>query len=172
LRDSRMGINASGIDRTDTAAGHGRDDQPTILATRRQELDRLACIHIKSGRQFRPENDGVRIISKVIEISVDNLVRQIGCLQMKSWIDPEKIDCRVFKTGARAERAAQHWGTGNDIGKLPAHPHDCAGVVYSLKIAAVCRLYFRVLGRCEHGRTWPKAVTNNHRAVVAESRVY
>ena len=49
---------------------------------------------------------------------------EIGGLEMKRGLDAVKIDSRILKARARAERSAQDRRAGDDISKLPADPHD------------------------------------------------
>ena len=47
------------------------------------------------------------IVPKIVKLPGDDLLPDIGGLEMERGIDSEKIDRGVFKPGPRAERAAQ-----------------------------------------------------------------
>ena len=74
------------------------------------------------------------LFRKSSKLPVNQLVENIRRLRVQSGIDAVKIDSRVLKSCTSAHRSAQDRGTGNHIGKLPAHPHDFIGVGDAFKI--------------------------------------
>jgi hypothetical protein len=68
---------------------------------------------------------------------------QVRRLQVQHWVYAEEIDGRVFKAGARTERAAQHGRRRGDIRELPAHAHDLARVRHTLEVTPMGCVRFR-----------------------------
>ena len=136
LRNFRMAIDAAGIDCADTAARDSRDREAPVFAARRKQLHGVAGGDAERFRQPRTDDDRVRIVAKILELPGDDLLANIGRLQVERGIDAEEIDGGVFKLGARAERPAQDRRAGRDIGKSPTDTHDLAGVRDALEIAA------------------------------------
>src|SRR5438034_11743593 len=95
-------------------------------------------------------------------------MENISGLCMQSGIDAVKIDSRVLKSRARADRSAQHRRTRDDIGKLPARPHDLVGIGDPFKINATLHASVRVFGG---NHEWfvarPKRDLTNKAALVA-----
>ncbi len=134
LRDPHMRINAAGIDDADAAARDRCDDKSAIFASGRKQLNRVARPNLEGVGQARTDDDRVRVVAKIIEASGDNLLGQIGGLEMESGLDAEKVDGGVLESGPRAERSAQDRRAGGDIGELPADSHDFPRVRDSRKI--------------------------------------
>ena len=96
-------------------------------------------------------------------------MENISGLCMQSGIDAVKIDSRVLKSRARADRSAQHRRTRDDIGKLPARPHDLVGIGDPFKINATLHASVRVFGG---NHEWfvarPKTRFDDQRAIAAD----
>ena len=96
----------------------------------------------------------------------------IGRPEVQRRIDPEKIDRRIFKSGARGERAAQNRRAGDDVGKSPADAHDFGRVRDPFEIAATRRFDVRVFRRDEQVVVARAKLRAQHdRAVAPESGI-
>ena len=62
-----MRINADRIDRTHAASCDGRDRETPVLATWGKQLHRVAGSDAEQVRQFRPDDQRARVVSKIIE---------------------------------------------------------------------------------------------------------
>lgn len=97
------------------------------------------------------------------------MAQDIGSLCVEGGVDAVEIDGRVLKSSASAYGSAQNRRTGNDIGELPAHPHDFVGVGDAFKIETAFRIRLGVL-RGDHERliAWTKTGPDDERAIAAD----
>ena len=102
LRDTGVTIDAHRVNRADAAARYSRNIETAILTAGGEQLHAFASRNIQCVGQTRSDNHGVRSITKIIQTAFHKLMREIGCLEMKRRVDPEKIDRCIFKTGASA----------------------------------------------------------------------
>ena len=121
-----MAVNSAVIDRADSAARDGGDDKSPVFSAGRKELHGVARLTRSRSASFEPTITEYRVVAKIVEGAVHQLVREIGRLNMQSRLDPEKIDGGIFKSRAGAERATQDRRGGHHVGKLSAHAHDFA----------------------------------------------
>ena len=131
-----MRINAAGIDHADAAPRDGRHGKAPIFAAGRKQLNRVACADFERIRQPRTDDDGVRVVAKFIERPRDDLLREIGGLEVVGGIDAEEIDSCILETGARTEGAAQDRRAGGHVRELPADPHDLGRVRNAAEVVA------------------------------------
>ena len=140
LCDAGVGINPGGINRSDARARDRRNGEPPVLTAGRKQLHGVAEAGLKDLRQTRTNDNRAGVVSKIVKAALDQLMEKIGRLRMKSGFDSIKIDSRIFKPGACAQCSAQDRRTRNDIGELPAYPHDFICVSDPLEIRAAPRL--------------------------------
>ena len=137
LGNSRMCVNAAGIDRAHATARNGGDIEAPIFPARREQLNGVAWLDLEQVGQSISNNHAGRVVAKIIESAIDDLLRQIGRTEMRCRIDAEKLGRGCFEPGPRANRAAKHRRACNHVGKLPADPHDFAHVRDSFEIISV-----------------------------------
>ena len=93
----------------------------------------------RASARREPTNDRVRVIAKIVEASGDELLGQIGGLEMEGGLDAEEIGGGILESRAGTERSAQDRRTRGDIGKLAADAHDFPGIRDSAEIVAARR---------------------------------
>src|SRR5262249_19189754 len=109
-------INPGRINRPDACACNCRNRKTPVFAIRREQLNGITYAYVKQLLcKTRPENDRARVVSKIREIPVDQLLQNVGALPLQGRIDSVNVDGAVWKSGARRHRAAEHRSTGNDI---------------------------------------------------------
>ena len=172
LRDPGMCINPGGINRSDPRARNCGNSETPVLPIWREQLHRVADASLKHFCQTRTDNDRARIVSKVVEVAVNQLVEKIRRLRMQSRIDAVKIDSRIFKSRASADCSTQNRRTRNHIGELSAYPHDFVRVGDAFKIQAAPHRSVRTFRR-NHQRLVARTETrsDNQRAVAADGRI-
>src|SRR5262249_44527445 len=102
-----MAINPRGIDGANARACDRHNVESPVLTVGGEQLHRLADASLKQVRQARTDNDRTGVISKVIKVTVNQLVQNIGGLCMQGRIDTVKIYRRVLKSRASGDGSAQ-----------------------------------------------------------------
>src|SRR5437870_6222278 len=101
-------VNPRGINRPDPGARNRRYSETPVLAVGRKQLHRVAYADLKQLGQPGTDDDRGGGIPEIIEIALNQLLEKIGGLRMESGINPVKINCRIFKSRTRTDRAAQN----------------------------------------------------------------
>jgi hypothetical protein len=101
-----VAVNPDGIDYAYAAARNRGDGEPAIFATGRKQLQRIARSDLKHVGEPRPDNDGIWIVPKIIEIASGELVSEIRGLEMLGRIYTEKVDGRIIESSPRADGSA------------------------------------------------------------------
>ena len=142
-----MRINPAGVDGADAAPRDRRDIETPIFAAGREQLDGVADTNLELVRQTISNNHARGVVAEIVKLSIDNLFGEIGRAQVRRRIDSEKIGRGCFESGARTDRAAEYGRAGDDVGKLPADPHDFTDIADPVEIIPVRRhVAFRFCG--------------------------
>ena len=106
LCNSGVRINAGGINRSDAPPRDRGNGESPVFAAGRKQLHGVTETGLKCLGQTRTNDDRAGVISKIIKAAFDQLMEKIGRLRMKRGFDSIKIDSRIFKSGAGAQRSA------------------------------------------------------------------
>src|SRR5438270_7986836 len=115
LGNPGVAVDPRRINRSNATPCRCRDPEPAVLPTGRKQLHGVPYRKIKNCSEPGAHDHRVRSVAKIVETSVLDLFRQVGRLKMKSGFDTVKINGRVFKACASAERATQNGCTGNNL---------------------------------------------------------
>ena len=163
-----MRVNAAGIDGAHATARDGSDVEAPIFAAGREQLNGIARPDLEYIGESVADNHAGRVVPKVVERAIDNLLGQIRRAQMRGRINSKKIGRGRFESRACANCSVKHGRAGDNIGKLPADSHEFADVRDSFEIISVRRRVARRPGRDDHSFiTRLKSRTQNQRAVAA-----
>src|SRR5439155_18995659 len=102
LSDARMRVNAAGIDGAHATARDGSDVESPILAPGREQLNGIARPDLEHIGESVADNHAGRVVPKVVERAVDDLLCQIRRAQMRGRINSKKIGRGRFESRACA----------------------------------------------------------------------
>src|SRR5207247_4883284 len=145
------------------------NSESPVLPVGRRQLNGVANASLKELCQTRPDYDRAGVVAKIIKVPVNELVKDIGSLRVQGRINAVKVDGGVLKSRASTDRSPQHRRTGNDVGKLPAHPHDFIRVSDAFEIEATSHRGFGAFrGNHERFVAWSKTRSDHQRAITAD----
>ena len=110
-----VAIDSGQIDGANATARERRNVEASVLTAGRKQLNGVADFHVQQSGQTGSNDNGVRLVSEIIQTAIDNLMSEIGRLKMECRLNAVKIDGRILKARARAQRPAKNRRTRDDI---------------------------------------------------------